>query len=71
MNQPDKHRVLNQRKPGTDDAQDPSAVPEHLFSQYGLNDPSVKPGPAQQSEDLPPTDKGDGDEEVRSRPRSP
>ncbi len=71
MTPPDKHRVLNQRQPGTDDAQDPASVPDHLFSQYGLNDPAVKPGPAPQAGDPPATGEGDENDPVRSRPHSP
>ncbi len=72
MDQHDKQRVLNQRKPGTDDAQDPDSVPEHLFSQYGLSDPDAKPGPT--AEPQKPADGPDAGKEadpVRSRPHSP
>jgi|GEM_PF-4497015 hypothetical protein len=65
----DKREVLDQREPGTDDAQDPASVPEHLFSQYGLNDPAVKPGPAQRPDNLPVSG-GEGSDPLKSRPRS-
>ncbi len=66
MNQNDKPRVDDQRKPGSDDAQDPGAVPENLFSQYGLSDPGVQPGPGAEPDDKPASDEAeDGTAPVR------